>query len=149
MEESDYKALDHPQEYIIDKGGHIFIALEDSTPVGTAALVKMPEADNYELAKMSVTDRLQGKGVGRLLMNAVIDKATNDLSAKRIYIESNRSLGPAIALYKSAGFVEIDGGASPYKRCNIWLEKWLCEREESEQDQAGEEEGRSTARRHC
>ncbi|HMI60128.1 MAG TPA: MarR family transcriptional regulator, partial [Puia sp.] len=27
MEESDYKALDHPREYILDKGGHIFMAL--------------------------------------------------------------------------------------------------------------------------
>ena len=27
MEEADYKALDNPQEYILDKGGQIFVAL--------------------------------------------------------------------------------------------------------------------------
>jgi len=27
MEEYDYKALDHPQEYIIEPGGHIFMAV--------------------------------------------------------------------------------------------------------------------------
>jgi len=27
MEESDYKALDHPGEYILDKGGHIYMAV--------------------------------------------------------------------------------------------------------------------------
>src|SRR5450755_522587 len=29
MEESDYKSLDHPQEYILDKGGHIFMAMHE------------------------------------------------------------------------------------------------------------------------
>ena len=34
MEEADYKALDHPKEYILDKGGAILVALYKDEPVG-------------------------------------------------------------------------------------------------------------------
>ncbi len=123
MEESDYKALDHAQEYIIDNGGHILIALLDGVPVGTSAMIKM-ENFTFELAKMSVSPAAHGQGIGKLLMQSVIAKA-RALDAKRLYIESNTILVPAITLYKSSGFVEITGNASPYERCNIQLELWL------------------------
>jgi DNA-binding MarR family transcriptional regulator len=54
MEESDYKALDHPMEYIIDGGGYILMALYEGEPVGTCALIKM-EDGGFELAKMAVS----------------------------------------------------------------------------------------------
>ena len=123
MEEADYKSLDHPQEYIIDKGGHILIALLDGAPVGTVALIKMDD-NTFELAKMSVSPRAHGQGIGKLLMRTVLDKA-RALGAIRIYIESNTVLVPAISLYRSSGFVEIEGGVSPYARCNIQLELML------------------------
>lgn len=123
MEASDFKALDHPQEYIIDKGGCILIALLNGSPVGTVALIKM-ENETFELAKMSVSPSAHGQGIGKLLMQSCIAKARS-LAAKRLYIESNTVLAPAINLYKTSGFVEITGHPSPYERCNIQLELWL------------------------
>src|SRR5690606_22143955 len=41
MEEADYKALDNPKTYILDKGGKIFVALYNNEPVGVCALIKM------------------------------------------------------------------------------------------------------------
>ena len=41
MEPADYQALDHPKKYILDKGGHIFIALYDGEAVGTCAMMNM------------------------------------------------------------------------------------------------------------
>jgi DNA-binding MarR family transcriptional regulator/GNAT superfamily N-acetyltransferase len=41
MEESDYKSLDHPQENILDKGGHIFMAMHEGKAIGTCALIPM------------------------------------------------------------------------------------------------------------
>lgn len=123
MEEADYKALDNPKEYIIDEGGHIFLALLNNTPVGTCALIKMGD-QSFEVAKMCVSPVAQGHGIGRLLMNTA-KRFAKDSGAKRLYIESNTVLTPAISLYKKSGFVEIVGGVSPYQRCDIQLELFL------------------------
>ena len=66
MEESDYKALDHPQEYILDKGGHIYMALYKGEPVAACALIPMDDG-GFELAKMAVSPRAQGLGIGWLV----------------------------------------------------------------------------------
>jgi len=119
MEEQDYKALDHPQEYILDKGGHILIALYKGEPVGTCALIRM-DNEMFELAKMGVSPKAKGKGIGLLLGNATINKA-RELGAKKIYLESNTILKPAINLYHKLGFKKVTGLPSPYERCNIQM----------------------------
>lgn len=121
MEEADYKALDHPQEYILDKGGYIFVALYRNEPVGVCALLKMQdEAYDFELAKMAVSPKAQGKNIGYLLGKAALDKART-LGAKAVYLESNTILKPAINLYHKLGFKKVVGLTSPYERCNIQM----------------------------
>lgn len=121
MEEMDHRALDHPKEYIINKGGHIVVALLNEEPVGVCALIKMdqPEYD-YELAKMGVSPKVQGMGIGYLLGEAIVGKAQN-IGAKTIYLESNTLLKPAINLYRKLGFIEIKGIETPYERCDIQM----------------------------
>ena len=120
MEESDYKALDHPREYILDKGGHIFMALYKGEPVGACAIIPMDDG-GFELAKMAVSPRAQGLGIGFLIGQACIDKA-RALGARRVYLESNTALKPAINLYHKLGFRKVAGPPSPYERCNIQME---------------------------
>jgi DNA-binding MarR family transcriptional regulator/N-acetylglutamate synthase-like GNAT family acetyltransferase len=120
MEESDYKALDHPQEYILDKGGHIYMALYKGEPVATCALIPM-EDGGFELAKMAVSPRAQGLGIGWLVGKACVEKARS-LGALRVYLESNTALKPAINLYHKLGFRKAAGPPSPYERCNIQME---------------------------
>jgi DNA-binding MarR family transcriptional regulator/N-acetylglutamate synthase-like GNAT family acetyltransferase len=120
MEEGDYKALDHPQEYILDKGGHIFMALYKGEPVGTCSLIRMDD-DSFELAKMGVSPKTQGLGIGYLLGRACIEKA-RALGARRVYLESNTRLKPAINLYHKLGFRKVAGPPSPYERCDIQME---------------------------
>ena len=120
MEESDHKALDHPEEYIIDKGGHIFIALYDGEAVGACALIKMDDK-KFELAKMAVSPKAKGKGIGTLLGVACIEKA-KELGADTVFLESNTKLKPAISLYRKLGFEKITGPPSPYERANIQME---------------------------
>jgi DNA-binding MarR family transcriptional regulator len=120
MEESDYKALDHPREYIIDKGGHIYIGLYKGEPVAACALIPMDDG-GFELAKMAVSPRAQGLGIGYLIGKACIEKARS-LSARRLYLESNTTLKPAINLYHKLGFRKAAGPASPYERANIQME---------------------------
>jgi DNA-binding MarR family transcriptional regulator len=126
MEEADHKALDNPKGYILDKGGHILIALYNDEPVGACALLKMedPEYD-FELAKMAVSPVAQGKNIGWLLGNAIIEKA-GSLGARKLYLESNTILKPAINLYHKLGFRKVVGHATPYERCNIQMELVLA-----------------------
>jgi DNA-binding MarR family transcriptional regulator/N-acetylglutamate synthase-like GNAT family acetyltransferase len=120
MEESDHKALDHPIEYIINGGGYIFMALYKDEPVGTCALIRM-EDGGYELAKMAVSPKTQGLGIGFLLGKACIEKA-RATGAWRVYLESNTMLKPAINLYYKLGFRKTSGPPSPYERSNIQME---------------------------
>lgn len=122
MEETDYKSLDNPEGYILKKGGHIFVALYNDEPVGVCALIKMDDPDyDYELAKMAVSPKAQGKSIGWLLGQAIIKKATA-LGARNVYLESNTILKPAISLYEKLGFKKVAGRPTPYERANIQME---------------------------
>ncbi|MCD0468834.1 bifunctional helix-turn-helix transcriptional regulator/GNAT family N-acetyltransferase [Flavobacterium sp. JAS] len=122
MEEADYKALDNPQEYILNKGGKIYVALYRNEPVGVCALIKTKDSDyDFEMAKMAVSPKAQGKNIGFLLGQAIVNGAREE-GAKKIYLESNTILKPAINLYYKLGFQKVYGLATPYKRCNIQME---------------------------
>lgn len=122
MEESDYYALENPQQNIIDKGGFIFVALLHEKAVGVCALIKMHQDDyDFELAKMAVLPSAQGNNIGFLLGQTALNKA-KEVGAKKIYLESNTVLAPAINLYYKLGFKKIIGHTSPYKRCDIQME---------------------------
>lgn len=120
IEESDRKMLEDPQNYILKEGGSILIALLDGQPVGSCALIKMSD-DTFELAKMAVSESAQGKNIGRKIGLATIEKARK-LGAKKIYLETNNVLSPALNLYKKLGFKKVHGHDSPYSRCNVQME---------------------------
>lgn len=122
MEDSDYKALDQPQSYILDKGGYILVALFNGEPLGVCALIKMNDGEyDFELAKMAVSPKAQGKNIGFMLASAIIEKAKS-MHASKIYLESNTILKPAINLYHKLGFRKVAGKPTPYARCNIQME---------------------------
>ena len=122
MELPDVKALEDPEGYILNKGGSILVALYQDEPVGVCALVKMEdEVYDYELAKMAVSPKVQGKGIGNILGEAIKTKARS-LGATNLYLESNTILKPAISLYEKLGFKKVVGHTTPYERCNIQME---------------------------
>jgi DNA-binding MarR family transcriptional regulator len=121
MEKPDRDALGNPKKYILDKGGFIFVAVLNKKPVGVCALIKRKDLGCYELAKMAVSPQAQGKNIGSLLGQAVIEKAKS-LKADRLFLESNTRLKPAMRLYEKLGFQKIAGPPTPYERCNIQME---------------------------
>ena len=122
MEAEDHIVLDNPQEYILDKGGYIAVALYNDEPVGVCALIKMSgEEHGFELAKMAVSPKAQGKNIGWLLGQAIVEKAIA-LGASKLYLESNTILTPAINLYHKLGFQKVAAHPTPYERCNIQME---------------------------
>lgn len=125
MEEADYKVLKNPEEYILSKGGKILMALYNGETLGTCALIKMDDPDyDFEVAKMAVSPKAQGKSIGWLLGKAIV-KTAKELGASKIYLESNTMLKPAINLYYKLGFQKISGRPTPYKRANIQMELTL------------------------
>ncbi len=121
IEEMDRISLSNPKEYILDKGGYIAVALLNDEAVGVCALMKSNhEGFDFELAKMGVSPRAQGNGIGKLLGEHIIQRAQT-MGATRLYLETNSVLGPAIALYKKLGFKEITGVTSPYERSDIQM----------------------------
>lgn len=121
IEPSDIKALDHPEEYIMEKGGEIFSAVLNDEVLGVCALIKSNENYfDYELAKMAVSPKAQGKGIGFLLAKTAI-KWAKEKGASKIYLESNTKLQSAIKLYEKLGFKEVTGIPSPYSRVDIQM----------------------------
>lgn len=122
LEEEDRRILYDPENYIYGRGGCIVVALYEEEPVGVCALVPMEDPDyDFELGKMAVGPKAQGKGIGWLLGKAIVEEARSK-GARNIYLESNTVLGPAIRLYEKLGFQKVCGHASPYSRCNIQME---------------------------
>lgn len=127
MEEKDSISLDNPEEYILSKGGKILMALYNGEPLGTCALLKMDDPDyDFEVAKMAVSPKAQGKNIGWLLGQGII-RTAKELGASKIYLESNTILKPAINLYYKLGFQKVVGRPTPYQRCNIQMELDLSE----------------------
>lgn len=122
MEASDYKLLDHPEEEILNKGGHIAFALLDGEAVGTCALVKTEDSPLiFELSKMAVSPKAQGKKLGYLLGNTLVEKA-KELKAEKVFLVTNSILVPAIKLYEKLGFIHTPIGHAEYDRADVRME---------------------------
>src|SRR5687768_6971246 len=92
VEPYDEYQLSHPRQEIIEKGGYIFLAKEDQNIVGTVALMKEDDR-SFEITKMSVTKDSQGKGIGKLLMDACI-RIAKEKKWDRLFLHSNTLLVP-------------------------------------------------------
>lgn len=119
LEEIDHKLSSNP-ERIIDNGGYVFSLVSDNEVIGVCALFN--EGNNvYELARMAVSPKHQGKGYGKRLLSACLCKAC-EIRATRIYLVSNTKLETAIALYKHYDFKTIlTEQHARYSRANITM----------------------------
>jgi GNAT superfamily N-acetyltransferase len=121
LEETDWKVLRDPAAAIIAHGGQIFFALDEETPIGTAAALRV-SGDRYELAKMAVEPHYQGRGIGEQLGNAVIQFA-RAAGARTVFLLTNSSLAGAIRLYERLGFTHQPLPPSTgYSRADVYME---------------------------
>lgn len=127
LEAKDQASLTDPRAIILDPGGRIFFAVRDGEVVGCCALLAHAP-DEFEVAKMAVSETCQGTGIGRVLLAHVIAEARAS-TATRLYLETNRILTPAIRLYESVGFRHIPPERltpSPYARADVFMELSLA-----------------------
>ena len=123
VERKDQAILGDPLKSIIERGGQIIIACVGKQSIGCCALLRMSE-DEFEVAKMAVTPGYRGRGIGRRLLHAAIEEARR-MRARRLYLETNHILEPAIRLYESVGFRRLHPTQvtpSPYDRADVYME---------------------------
>ncbi|MCB1555149.1 MAG: bifunctional helix-turn-helix transcriptional regulator/GNAT family N-acetyltransferase [Xanthomonadales bacterium] len=121
IEEIDHRVLTQPEEHILRGGGLILFALLDDEAVGTCALLQ-ESPGVYELTKMAVTERCQGLGIGRKLLEAVIERF-HELGGSQLFLESHGRLQAALHLYESLGFVHQPHRRpdSHYQRSDVYM----------------------------
>jgi GNAT superfamily N-acetyltransferase len=105
IELEDERILSDPEGYILKNGGAIYFAQLNKKIVGTCALISH-ESGTLELAKMAVTKKAQGYGIGRLLALAVIEHARR-LGANALFLQTSPKLEAANRLYRKLGFKKI------------------------------------------
>lgn len=124
LEDADMPAFEDPEKYIIDQGGEIFFALDPNNGevLGTCALI-VHDDGTAELAKMAVLPFARGRGIGRLLGEAILALAEAK-GCRKLFLETNRKLVPAIRLYQQLGFVERPRLTdSDYGRADVYMER--------------------------
>ena len=126
LEPKDLTTLREPETQILSKGGYIYMACQLDRAVGCCALLDMGSG-TFEVSKMGVAESERGKGVGRFLLQHVVDDARR-LGISRLYLETNHILKNAIHLYESIGFRHLSPEEikpSPYARADVYMEMKL------------------------
>ncbi len=100
----------------------MLVAYLRSEPIGCGAVKHHPGAPS-EIKRMWVSEEVRGLGVGRRLLAELEARAARS-GAPAARLDTNRALTEAIALYRSAGYVEVPPfNAEPF--AHHWFEKRL------------------------
>ena len=120
VESHDLEILHHPRENIINRGGFLFLLLEDNAVIGSAGISKIRDKE-YELIKMTVSPEHRGKRFGNMLLEKCIAKA-KEARAEKIILFSNSHLQTAIQLYEKFGFQHVEVIDAPFETADIKME---------------------------
>lgn len=120
VEKYDEEVFADPEGKVLAGGGVIVFARVEGRVVGTCSLIPMEEGC-FEIAKMGVTEKWQGRRIGEKLLAALIERARK-MRVKKIYIVSNTRLENAIRLYRKHGFQDTtENRHGHYARGDITL----------------------------
>ena len=102
--------------------GVFAVARMDGVAVGCGALRFHPDG-SAEVKRMWVAPGARGHGIGWRLLTALEQMAV-ERGSTRVRLDTNRTLREAIAMYRSAGYVEVKAfNDEPY--AHHWFEKVL------------------------
>jgi DNA-binding MarR family transcriptional regulator/GNAT superfamily N-acetyltransferase len=108
---------------LVPPAGRFLIAYLRDEPVGCGAVKHHPGAPS-ELKRMWVAESARGLGIGRRLLTELEASALRS-GASTARLETNRALVEAIAMYRSAGYVEVPAfNDEPF--AHHWFEKQLA-----------------------
>jgi ribosomal protein S18 acetylase RimI-like enzyme len=102
--------------------GRVLVATLHSEPIGCGAL-KFHDDEPTEIKRMWVAESTRSLGIGRRLLTELETEAARN-GGRMVRLETNKSLTEAIALYRSAGYAEVDAfNDEPY--AHHWFQKLL------------------------
>jgi DNA-binding MarR family transcriptional regulator/GNAT superfamily N-acetyltransferase len=102
--------------------GLLLLATLHAEPVGCGAVVFADDA-SAQIKRMWIAPAVRGLGLGRRLLADLETRAAAS-GARTLRLETNRALGEAIGLYRSAGYREVGAfNDDPY--AHHWFEKKL------------------------
>lgn len=117
------RSLPADDQDLVPPAGLLLVARLRAAPVGCAA-VKLHGQEPAEVKRMWVAGTARGLGLGRRLLTAVEDHA-RARQVRTLRLETNRALGEAISLYRSAGYREVPPfNDEPF--ADHWFEKQLA-----------------------
>ena len=102
--------------------GLVLVARLRGDPVGCGAL-RFYEPERPDIKRLWVDERVRGLGLGRRLLSELEGRA-RERGARAVRLDTNRSLTEAIAMYRAAGYVEVE----PFNDepvAHHWFEKRL------------------------
>ncbi len=94
-----------PGKYAPPRGA-LFIAREDSLPLGCVAIRPLDEPEIAELKRLYVRPAGRGKGVGKALTRHAIDRA-RAIGYRALRLDTLATMKDAQSLYRKLGFREI------------------------------------------
>ena len=108
--------------------GRLLLVMEGTSDAGIACLRKNREGV-VEVKRMYVRPEFRGSGIGRALLETLLD-AARELGSETVRLDSARFMKAAHGLYRSAGFREIEPYAESeippeYRQYWVFMEKSL------------------------
>jgi ribosomal protein S18 acetylase RimI-like enzyme len=94
--------------FLTQPGHHLCLAFVDEEPAGFVSGVEMTHADKGTemfLYELGVDEAYRGHGIGRALVQALADRAT-ELGCGGMWTLTDHDNGAALATYRSAGATE-------------------------------------------
>ena len=86
-----------------DRGAVAIVSLEDEAPIGFILCRRI--VDEAEVLTVAVARRCRARGVGRALLDAAAGLCA-EAGAAALWLEVAEDNAPALALYRTAGFIE-------------------------------------------
>ena len=117
--------VDAPPEELMPPAGALLLAYDGGEAVACGA-VHVIAPGVAEVKRMFVAPRARGRGMGRALLDA-LERAAVTLGCDVARLDSTEPLAEAMALYRSAGYVEI-GDYNRNPNATTWLERRLRSR---------------------
>ena len=96
------KDLSDLEKFYFKNKGWFDVLIDNEQIIGSYGVFKIDEKV-CELRKMYLLPAYQGKGLGKLMMNAALEKA-RELGYIEMILESNKLLDKALGLYEKYGF---------------------------------------------
>ncbi|MCK8479795.1 GNAT family N-acetyltransferase [Psychroserpens algicola] len=120
LEDNDVEVLMNPEKHIINQGGYILFAKKANHILGCIAM-NYEGYGIFELNKMAVKTNYRNNGIGKMLIEACLEKA-RDKKAIKIILSTQKGLRNAIHIYESYGFRQMSYVNLKHSRSDVYME---------------------------